>query len=294
MLQVNVVVLLIFIMGGCMKIRFLAKALCMLLMVQVNLLAFNMPKHYKKIKCSFKAIVPYPRRHQSHPHVPLSNKVNIPGHSSNWCGYVTETQLNPSPNTVSAVYGSWVAPSIQHTKSDTYCAVWVGIDGFSSNSVEQIGTGHDFIQGQEQHYAWFEMYPNGSYSIESFPVQAGDVLSASVEYKGKGVFVMSLYNHTEQVMVTIPTSYTSSTAAKRISAEWIVEAPYLEGILPLNDFGKVLLTNCSACINGVTKTLSNSSWTNSSLEMTTNNGTPKAIESNLGNSGSFCVVWKHQ
>ena len=42
----------------------------------------------------------------------------------------------------------------------TYSSVWVGIDGYSSNTVEQIGTEQDVsANGKTSYYAWYEMYP---------------------------------------------------------------------------------------------------------------------------------------
>src|SRR5437870_4998940 len=61
-------------------------------------------------------------------------------YSTNWSGYAAETNLTaPAANAVTAVSGSWVVPQV--TGSSTgYSSVWVGIDGYSSATVEQIGT----------------------------------------------------------------------------------------------------------------------------------------------------------
>jgi hypothetical protein len=237
-------------------------------------------------------------QHISHPHIP-GPRVRIPAGmttSTNWGGYVAASKLSsPKKSSVSAAYGTWIVPTLEATLDDSYCAIWVGIDGYSSPTVEQIGTSHDFVDGQQDDYAWFEMYPGGAYIIDGFPLVPGDVISASVVYTSNSTFVLKLYNDTQQVFVTIPTQYTKSSTARRQSAEWIVEAPYYNGILPLSDFVTAYLWGCSATINGKTAPIKNSSWQNIGIEMITGNGTPKAIPSAiLPDNGSFFVTWNHE
>ena len=193
------------------------------------------------------------------------------------------------------MYGSWIVPVVVPSSNNSYSAFWVGIDGYSSSTVEQIGTAHDYVNHALEQYAWFEMYPGGSYVINGFPLHAGDVISASVLYSGNNTFTMTLHNDTQQVSYTVPTSYTKSSTAQRNCAEWIVEAPYLNGILPLADFVTAYIWGCLATINGVTASINNASWQNVSVEMVTVTGAPKAIPSAiLQGNDSFFVTWKHQ
>lgn len=68
---------------------------------------------------------------------------NKNGTSTNWSGYAVETNLgSPQSNVVTDVKGTWVVPTVSGTGT-SYCAVWVGIDGYGSPSVEQIGTDSD-------------------------------------------------------------------------------------------------------------------------------------------------------
>jgi hypothetical protein len=82
-----------------------------------------------------------------------------------------------------SVYGVWVVPSVICTgvKETQYASFWVGIDGYSSNSVEQIGTDSDCDGSTPSYYAWYEFYPAGSFNIDSVPVNPGNVISASVQ-----------------------------------------------------------------------------------------------------------------
>ena len=185
-------------------------------------------------------------------HVPTTNSNAAKATSSNWSGYA----LTGAQNTFSAVSGTWVVPTLQSTPDDSYSAIWVGIDGYSSSTVEQCGTSHNWISGAQQNYAWFEMYPAGSYEIVNFPANPGDTITCSVTYVPLGFnsyYKMVLTNVTRKVTTTIPQSYTRRSNAKRSSAEWIVEAPTIGNstIAKLSDYQTVTLTKCSATVNGV-------------------------------------------
>jgi hypothetical protein len=185
--------------------------------------------------------------------------------SSNWSGYAIAT----ANGAVTAVSGSWKVPSVSGT-STGYAAEWVGIDGYSSSTVEQIGTESDSPSGSGSDYAWYEMYPSGSVTINtakstttdksvSATVDAGDSISASVTYIGNNEFGLTITDTTQDWTYTTDQSMGSSgrfggsSAAERSSAEWIVEAPSSGfGILPLADFGSVSFAGASATIDGVT------------------------------------------
>lgn len=279
-----------------MKTGFLVSNLFFSLALCSSLFSYDIPGDYTHINCVISRI-DKKINHASHPRIPGSKLWGKRGQyfSTNWSGYAAATNLNnPATNSVSAVYGSWIVPKVGSNRN-SYCAFWVGIDGFSNSTVEQIGTAHDFINGVAQHYAWFEMYPAASFIIGGFPLTSGDVISASVEYVGNGIFTLRLINNTKKVLTTIPSSYTTSLTAQRSSAEWIVEAPFLNGVLPLNNFGFAYLWGCIANINGVLAQFNNSSWQNGAVTMVTNNGTAKAIPSlPLQDNGSFFITWKHQ
>ncbi len=235
----------------------------------------------------------------SHPHVPADHPAALTklpknlASSTNWSGYAAANNIaTPTPGSVSAVSGTWIVPTITATVSNANASFWVGIDGYSSSTVEQLGTNHSFAHGRQQNYAWFEMYPGGSFLINGFPLNPGDVISASVIYSGSNIFTMSIANDTQKVSTSIPTSYTTSSTAVRNSAEWIVEAPYSGGILPLANFKTAYMWGCSATINSVTALINNNSWQNVGIQMVTNRSAlkdkPSAI---LPDNGSFFVTW---
>jgi Peptidase A4 family len=165
--------------------------------------------------------------------------------STNWSGYAV---LGSS---FTSAKGSWVVPaaSCGGVRGDQYAAFWVGLDGYSSSTVEQTGTLSDCDGRNPSYYAWYEFYPNPMYEITAVPVAPGNRISASVVYSG-GKFTVTLTN--ESTGKSYSTSSTVSGAA-RSSAEWIVEAPCCTnsgGILPLSDFGTGLLGYDSTGVSG--------------------------------------------
>lgn len=216
--------------------------------------------------------------------------------STNWAGYAAVTNLaHPVAHTVSYVAGTWTIPQLSASTGQTYCSIWVGMDGYGSNSVEQLGTAHDWVNGKQQNTAWFEMYPQYPYTINGFPVNVGDSISASVVYQGNSVFLLTITNNTKKVYFVAPTSYTKSVTAQRISAEWIVEAPFSNTVLPLSHFGTVNLSNCIATMNNVQGAINSPHWQADALTMITNTNAVKAAVSPLANNGkNFSVVWKHE
>lgn len=227
----------------------------------------------------------------SHPYIPLTK-----GSSNNWAGYAAGLNLaHPIKNSVSAVHGSWNVPNLSPSSHDTYSSMWVGIDGYGSPSVEQIGTAHEWHNGKPRHYAWFEMYPQASFELKGFPVNPGDIISASVIYQGSNVFVLTITNATRKVTTVVPTSYTTSASAQRICAEWVAEAPYMNQILPLSHFGTVAFTQCRAIINNVVGAINNRAWHSDAITMRNAVMQTKASTSGLSADGqSFSVTWQHE
>lgn len=158
------------------------------------------------------------------------------GTSSNWSGYAA---YNSTFNSVSA---SWTQPSLKCSSGDGYSSYWVGLDGYNTSTVEQLGTEGDCSGGSASFYAWFEMYPKPGYYINTITVHPGDVFNASVTYSG-GKYTLSLTD------VTTNKSFSTSqrmNKAQRASAEAIVEAPWSGGVLPLANFGTANFTNSLA------------------------------------------------
>jgi hypothetical protein len=210
-------------------------------------------------------------------------------YSTNWAGYA----VSVAAGTVSGVSGSWVVPTIVPGSNSGYSSAWVGIDGYNSNSVEQLGTDSDMVNGTPRYYAWWEMYPNPSNTISSMTIKPGDTISASVTYTSSG-FVLAIADGSQSYSTT-----QSSSSASRSSAEWIQEAPSsFTGVLPLSNFGTINFSNSQATISGTTGQIDAPAWSSSStaIDMVTSTGSLKATTSGLTDSGSpttssFSVTW---
>jgi hypothetical protein len=216
--------------------------------------------------------------------------------SQNWSGY---SAVSPHNNTVEKVVGSWVIPTISPSSVDTYMSQWVGLDGYNptSRTVQQLGTECDWDtkSNSQVNYVWFEMYPNYSYMIHGFPISPGDIFQASVTYLSGRYYQLTIANLTKRVYYTVPLHYSTVPAgytATRSSAEWILEAPYSGGILPLAQFSPTSFNNCLVTMQGKTGSISGGSWQNNQITMISATGSVKALPSNLYNSGKgFSVAY---
>lgn len=214
------------------------------------------------------------------------------GTSTNWSGYAVETSLTaPQSGVVTDVHAHWTVTTVTPTAMNAYSSTWVGIDGYSSSTVEQIGTEADWQNGVAVYYAWYEMYPKRAYLIRNFAVHPGDVISGEVTYTGNRRFQLTLTNLTTARTFTL-TQKTGGNV-QRSSAEWIVEAPYSGGVLPLADFGTVPFTNASATIGGHTGGINDSLWAFDAISMVNaSSGTTEAVPSALSSAGdAFSVTW---
>jgi hypothetical protein len=209
------------------------------------------------------------------------------GHSNslNWAGYSSFA----GNGTFTDVKGSWVQPTAKCSNKTTYSSFWVGLDGYNSSSVEQLGTEADCSHGSPSYYAWWEMYPSPSNVISSFPVTPLTTYTAEVKYNGSGSFTLTLSGggHSFSTTKTLANPALSS-------AEWIAEAPSMCAgscrVLPLTNFGTVQFSGSST--NG--KAINNSAWSFDPLTMVTSGLTVKASPSSLDSTGSaFSVTWAH-
>jgi hypothetical protein len=221
--------------------------------------------------------------------------------STNWSGYA-----DIGANTYETVSSSWTEPAVSCPgtgllglfHSASYSAFWVGLDGYNSNSVEQIGTDSDCTSnGSGSYYAWYEMYPAGSMDIStsSYPVKAGDVMTGSVTSNSSNKYTLTLSDATESPKWSFSISITQSGLA-RSSAEWVAEAPSecssTCSVLPLSDFHTVTFSGASVqATTGAPGTIS--SFPDSEMQMASST-TLKANPSALNAAGTgFSVTWAH-
>lgn len=198
--------------------------------------------------------------------------------STNWSGYAA-TGGNGAFTSVSA---SWTQPTATcPSRRSQYAAFWVGLDGYSSNSVEQTGTDSDCSGRTPTYYGWYEMYPAFPVNFSN-PVRPGDHISASVTFSGSSTYTLVLTDSSEGWTQTVTQN---ESGLARSSAEVITEAPSSNsGVLPLADFGTVNYSSATA--NGT----SLGSLSPTEIIMIDNSGAEKDSTSGIS-GGSFSNTW---
>lgn len=201
------------------------------------------------------------------------------GTSTNWSGYAVDG------SSATNVAGSWKQPTVRCAAGEnSWSSPWVGIDGDASNTVEQIGTDSDCVNGTPSYYAWYEMYPK-QLVVVPITVHPGDSFTGHVSY-ASGSFTLSLTDSTTRSTYS---TVQSSRKAKRSSVEWIMEGPS-NGLL--SDFGSVSFSATSATINNTTGALGSFSGADP-ITMITSSGVARATPSGVSNGSSFSVAWHH-
>ena len=203
--------------------------------------------------------------------------------STNWSGYADTGSL------FSKLAGSWTEPSASCSRRTTaLAAFWVGIDGYSSDSVEQDGTLIECYRGVAYQYSWWEMYPTNAIQVVGGSVASGDSITASVVRSGTS-YTLKVTDSTHSANSFSTTQSCSSCANS--SAEWIAEAPSgSAGIYPLADFGT--WTESGATVTEGTTSGVISSFTNDEITMVDSSGLVKAQPGSLNSSGNgFAVTW---
>ncbi len=214
--------------------------------------------------------------------------------SPNWAGYAVQTSINnPRSDSFESVEASWNVPSVDCSASDSdyASAFWVGIDGITSNSVEQIGTESDCIGGSPVYYAWYEIFPEDSITL-NLHISPGDEVHAKVEYVSGNTFRYTITDLTTSETFSITDQ--SRVTADRSSAEWIAEAPTngRNRLLPLASFRPITFTHAAVTVNGESGSITGARWENQPIIMQSRGGSLKATPSGLSSSGTdFTVVW---
>ena len=197
--------------------------------------------------------------------------------STNWSGYAA-TGANGAFKSVSA---SWTEPKAT-CNGTKYAAFWVGLDGFTSDSVEQTGTDSDCDGTSPDYYGWYEMYPADPVNYTN-TVKAGDHFTASVTFSGTETYTLVLSDTTQG---WTKTTTKNESGLDRSSAEVITEAPSSEsGVLPLADFGTVTYSVSAA--NGT----SLGSQNPTGIVMINNSGADKDSTSSISSGGAFSNTW---
>jgi hypothetical protein len=146
----------------------------------------------------------------------------IPGdlgwYSSNWAGYAVGGGRHMS------VSAQWTVPAVSASARPGYSALWVGMDGFTNDALIQAGTEADFYGGVAHYTAWWEILPAPAVAIHSLSVRAGDRVSVTIARASAGRWRITIKDARSGCYAT-----TRAYSGPATSAEWIEEAPIVEG-----------------------------------------------------------------
>jgi hypothetical protein len=203
----------------------------------------------------------------------------------NWAGYA----VRPA-EPVTRASARWTHPSALCGAEATYASIWVGVDGYGSDTVEQIGTEADcYGAGAPVHGAWYQLYPADAVEID-VTIAPGDRIDASVSRSGAAV-TLRLVNGTSGERFVVRASVPGAAGA---SAEWIVEAPKTCGdascpALPLTALTPVLFRDARLETRRFSALLSDRTPGSASL---VGRGPGGTSEPSSARAGRFAVTWE--
>jgi len=251
-----------------------------------------------------------PRRHPPRKVLPGTRPVYDPvnhvtvSYDINWAGYAV------TGSDFTYVSGSWTVTKPDCSKTpNSYSSEWVGIDGWSSDSVEQIGTDTDCNGKTPFYYVWYEFYPLNTVVIKDVSIAPGDKFLASVTYNGDDEYTVTIKNDTTGKSFSKEVKFKGADGSgvpPRNSAEWIME---MDSGRPkdLTDFGTDSFGQYNTGVSGGADTATDASASGvisdfgSAVQeaITTTTGsstTPEtAVPSILAPDGSsFTVKWKSE
>lgn len=204
--------------------------------------------------------------------------------STNWSGYAD------TGSSFSKVTAKWTEPSATcSSRTEQLAAFWVGIDGYSSDSVEQDGTLIECYGGTAYQYTWWEMYPTNDIQVVGETLAAGDAITSTVTRTGTS-YTLTVTDSTHSANSFTETENCSS--CDNTSAEWIAEAPAgSSSIYPLADFGSWTASGASVTEGSTSGVIS--SFTDDEITMVDSSSRVKAQPGALNSSGnSFSVTWE--
>jgi hypothetical protein len=202
--------------------------------------------------------------------------------STNWSGY----GVTGGPLGFNQISASWRVPGSSCSGSDsTESASWAGIGGLVSTdqTLIQAGTEQDCNGGKASYYAWWEGFPAPSEDVSSsgsFPVQAGDVVTVTIDSTALLLWTITIHDATAGWTFNTTTPF----VAVGESAEWIEEAPLNVGtsgtaLATLTNYGRISFSALSA--NGANPALTEAD----SIEMVNSSNAVISTPSAPGSGG---------
>jgi hypothetical protein len=138
--------------------------------------------------------------------------------SSNWSGYAQ----TDADGTYTDVVDTWTVPTVTTTaKGEQYSSDWVGVGGYSEDTLVQAGTEADSLDHTAQYDAWTEILPDSEVVIPGLTINPGDQITTTIQEIKAGTWAMTVKDDTTGQSGGRTVSYASSGA----SAEAIHERP---------------------------------------------------------------------
>ncbi len=207
--------------------------------------------------------------------------------STNWSGYAV------TGGTFTYVHGSWTVPTATCAAGEnSQSSTWVGLDGWGSSTVEQLGSTTGCIFGNPTYIPWTEMYPALPVPLNE-TMSPGDSMTGSVTSNAGGTSYKLVLTDSTKAW-TYSTTVAASPADKDASAEWITELPSCPVFCTLlTNFGSVTWRNAIAIGNGKKGPIS--SFAGYKAVDMENGTTVQAAVGGLTKTGEgFTDRWHHQ
>ena len=181
--------------------------------------------------------------------------------SGSWSGYTQDG------TGITSVSGTFTAPTLTGAQPGQEMAAWVGIDGLENSSLIQAGILEVPVAGggTPQIEAWWEILPNVEVPIPTVSVAPGDQVTVHIWRVATGLFEISLVDGANGQQFSIVKPYLGPLQ----SADWIVEAPSLNGTtMPLAPYSPVAFNNVAfsaTAVSGVTELILSQGGSNVSV-----------------------------
>jgi hypothetical protein len=210
--------------------------------------------------------------------------------SFNWSGYADAAT---TAQTFTKVSGAWTAPSVTCSAEDQITSDWVGLDGFNSNTVEQLGTIGWCFQGKPVYFTWYEMFPANTVEVGT-ALKPGDKISASVTRTGTS-YALKLTDATTAGNNISVTKTCALTKCKDTSAEWISERPAFNttGIVPQAHYNAFNLSSGAQTSGGTAGTIGSGPGVNAITMIDSTQTYNLNTVSGLTGNNSFSTTWKN-
>jgi hypothetical protein len=211
--------------------------------------------------------------------------------SFNWSGYADTSTTSQEFTKVS---GSWTAPSVSCSAEDQITSEWVGLDGFNSGTVEQLGTFGWCFRSTPIYFTWYEMYPSGTQEVGK-ALKPGDKITASVTRTGTS-YALKLTDSTTSGNNISVTKTCALATCKDTSAEWISERPSFAppfGIVPQAHYNAFKITSGAQTSGGKAGTIGTGPGVNAVTMVDAEDAYNLNTVSSLTGGNSFSTTWQN-